>query len=67
MLGQKAAGLAIRILREGTRPGDLPVAIMHSYQVVVNLGAARRAGIQLPLSLLVLADELIDEETPRGR
>lgn len=67
MLGRKAAAQAVAILRDGKPPGSLEVATMHGYQVVVNLSAARRAGIELPLSLLVLADELIVEEADRGR
>lgn len=62
MLGRKAGALAVDILMHGKAPGSLPVVTMHGYQVVVNLSAAHRAGIELPLSVLVLADELIVEE-----
>lgn len=67
MLGRKAAALAIDVLGGGKPPGQQPVVTMHGYQVVVNLSAAHRAGIELPLSLLVLADELIVEENGNGQ
>lgn len=64
--GRRAAALAREVLVRGKVPGSLPIDRMHGTLVTVNLGAARRAGIELPLSLLALADELIDEETPDG-
>ncbi|GAB4145677.1 MAG: ABC transporter substrate-binding protein [Planctomycetota bacterium] len=67
MLGRKTAALALALLRDGGRALPPPVVTMKGYQVVVNLSAARRAGIELPLSLLVLADELIVEEDADAR
>lgn len=64
--GRRAAALALRVLRGEARPGDVPVDRMQSSLVLVNLGAARAAGVELPLSLLVLADELIDREQSDG-
>ena len=61
--GRRAAAVILRALRaddDGTPPP--PVDRMHSSLVVVNLRAARDAGIELPLSLLALADELLAEE-----
>lgn len=57
--GRRAAALALRVLR-GEQPGALPIDRMRSTLVRVNLGAARRDGVELPLSLLAVADELID-------
>ena len=48
-----------RVLREGRVPPGLGVDRMQSSLVVANLGAARRLGVELPLSLLALADELV--------
>jgi putative ABC transport system substrate-binding protein len=57
--GRRAAALLLAVLRRGVDPGSVPVDRMHGRRVVVNLRAAHRVGIELPLSLLVLADELI--------
>lgn len=63
--GRRAAALALRVLRHEARPGELAVDRMHGALVSVNLGAARRDGIELPLSILVVADRLIDAEVDR--
>ena len=68
MLGTRAAALALDVLAGRCKPGDVPVDTMRGYQVIVNLEAARRCGYEVPLSLLVLADVLIDDgEGDRGR
>jgi putative ABC transport system substrate-binding protein len=63
--GRRVAGLGLEILR-GRDPATLPVDTMQSFLVVANLLAARRIGYDLPLSLLVLADVLIDAEAADG-
>lgn len=66
--GRRAASLALDVLVRGKAPGSLPVDRMRGTLVVVNLAAARRDGIELPLSLLAIADELLDPEiTNAGR
>jgi len=60
MLGKRAAAVALAILDDGRNPGTLRVGTMHGYRVVVNTAAARRCGYQLPLSLLLLADVLLE-------
>lgn len=57
--GRRAAAILQRVLREGRVPPGLGVDRMQSSLVVANLGAARRLGVELPLSLLALADELV--------
>ena len=47
-----------RIFR-GAKPGDLPVDRPTRFELVVNLTAARDAGVAIPQSLLLRADELI--------
>lgn len=60
--GRRAASLVQQVLKAGEVPRDLKIDRMHSRLVVVNLQAARQHDIELPLSLLALADELIAPE-----
>jgi len=56
---RRAAHHIDRILR-GTRPGDLPIEEAMRYELVVNLRAAREAGITLSPQLLLRADKVIE-------
>ena len=58
MLGL-AAGYVDRILR-GATPMDLPVQIPTNFELVINMNAAKSLGIEVPLTLQVQADEVIE-------
>jgi len=61
ILGKQAVVIALKIIDDEAAPGEIPIGVMNSFQVVVNLGAARRCNYELPLSLLVLADMIIED------
>jgi putative tryptophan/tyrosine transport system substrate-binding protein len=56
---RQTAAYADRILK-GANPADLPIFLPTKFELVINLTTANALGIDVPLSLMLRADEMLD-------
>jgi putative tryptophan/tyrosine transport system substrate-binding protein len=61
-IGEMSGIQAAKILKEGAKPESLPVGIQEDLKILVDLKAAKKMGIDLPMGILQIAKSVDSEK-----
>lgn len=57
-LGEQTAEMAVKILKDGAKPADMPVETLTDVDLYVNTAAAKKVGVEIPQDLVDKAVEV---------